>query len=141
MAMQQLSENELMTDINITPLVDIMLVLLITFMLVSTVMDVKLIKVELPQADTGNKADQETVAILISKDNELSMAGRPIASIDALKAALKTKKEENPGFQAVISADRRVYHGQVVQVIDVLRALSVGHFAIQVEPFSETAIQ
>ncbi len=65
------SEDEIIAGINITPLVDIMLVLLIIFMLVSTISDFKSIKVELPHAATGSEIQTKSVSVMISKEGVL----------------------------------------------------------------------
>ncbi len=63
------NDDEIITDINVTPLVDIMLVLLIIFMLVSTFVEINEIKVELPEAATGETANVKSLSISISKYN------------------------------------------------------------------------
>ena len=127
------NDDEIMSDINITPLVDIMLVLLITFMLVSTLVDFSAIKVELPKAATGEDAKIESIAIVITKAGQYFVAGNPVDSLDELKAILTAKKERNPQIQTVISADKNVSHGQVVKIIDLVRKLGIAKFAISVE--------
>jgi biopolymer transport protein ExbD len=127
------NDEEIMSDINITPLVDIMLVLLITFMLVSTLVDFSAIKVELPKAATGEDAKIESIAIVITKAGQYFVAGNPVNSFDELKAILTAKKERNPQIQTVISADKNVSHGHVVKIIDLVRKLGIAKFAISVE--------
>jgi biopolymer transport protein ExbD len=127
------NDDEIMSDINITPLVDIMLVLLITFMLVSTLVDFSAINVELPKAATGEDAKIESIAIVVTKSGQYFVAGNPVDSFDELKAILTVKKEQNPQVQTVISADKNISHGHVVKIIDLVRKLGISKFAVSVE--------
>lgn len=126
-------DDEIMADINITPLVDIMLVLLITFMLVSNLVNFSTIKVELPKAATAETANLESVAIVITELGQYFVSGTPVASFDALETILAEKKSQNPQVQTIISADTNVSHGRVVKVIDLVRRLNISKFAISVE--------
>ena len=127
------NDDDIMSDINITPLVDIMLVLLITFMLVSTLVDFSAINVELPKAATGEDAKIESIAVVVTKAGQYFVAGNPVNSFDELKETLKSKKEQNPRIQTIISADKNVSHGHVVKIIDLVRKLDISKFAISVE--------
>jgi biopolymer transport protein ExbD len=133
MSLWNQEDDEIMAEINITPLVDIMLVLLIIFMLVSTLVDFSAIKVELPKAATGEAAKMKSVAIVITKSGDYFAAGNPMPSFDALRNFLEEQKRANPGLQAVVSADTHVSHGHVIKVIDLIRKLNISKFAISVE--------
>jgi biopolymer transport protein ExbD len=126
-------DDDIISDINITPLVDIMLVLLITFMLVSTLVDFSAINVELPKAATGEDAEIESIAVVVTKAGRYFVAGNPVNSFDELRETLKSKKEQNPGIQTIISADKNVSHGHVVKIIDLVRKLDILKFSISVE--------
>lgn len=133
MSLLNRNDDEIISDINITPLVDIMLVLLITFMLVSTLVDFSTIKVELPKAATGEDAEIKSTAVVVTKAGQYFVDGNLVNSFDELKAILKAKKEQNPQIQTVISADKNVSHGHVVKVIDLVRKLGISKFAVSVE--------
>ncbi len=125
--------DDIITNINVTPLVDIMLVLLIIFMLVSTIVDFSAIKVELPHAATGEKINSETVSVMVSKEGDYYLSGKKLESFKQITIQLKERKALHPDLQVVISADRKVYHEQVVKVIDAIRKLNILKFAINVE--------
>jgi len=126
-------DDEILADINITPLVDIMLVLLITFMLVSNLENFSAIKVELPKAATAETATMESIAIVITELGQYFVSGKPVASFDELAKILAEKRSQNPQIQTIISADTNVSHGRVVKVIDLVRKLDISKFAISVE--------
>ena len=137
MAIIDENDDDIIAGINITPLVDIMLVLLIIFMLVSTITDFKSIKVELPHAATGSEIHTKSVSVMISKDGEFYLAGKKVASAKALQEELGVEKEKNPGLQVIISADKKTYHENIVRVIDIVRKLDITGFAINVEYLEE----
>ncbi len=133
------NDDEIISGINITPLVDIMLVLLIIFMLVSTVADFNSIDIELPHAATGKEIHTKTVAVMISNTGLFYLAGEKLSSADELKEKLRIRKNENPEIQVVISADKKTYHENIVRVIDIVRSLEINGFAINVEYLEESS--
>jgi len=139
MGMQNLQgdEDDIISTINVTPLVDIMLVLLIIFMLVSSFVDFSAIEVDLPHAATGEEIKKETVSIVISKQGEYWLSGEKMDSFSALAETLGRKKAANTDIQVILSADRKVYHEQVVRVIDTLRKMDILKFAINIEPVDD----
>lgn len=138
MGFAQEDNDDIISGINITPLVDIMLVLLIIFMLVSSIVDFNAIKVELPQAATGENVHTKTVSIMISQDGDFYLAGDKAESFDVLESELALKKEKTPDLQVAISADRKTYHQEVIRVIDMVRKLEINRFAINVEYLEES---
>ena len=133
------NDDDIISGINITPLVDIMLVLLIIFMLVSTITDFTSIEIELPKAATGDQIKNESLSILISKTGDYYLSGNRMDSFEELKQNLREKKEANPEVQVIISADKKVYHEEIIRVIDAVRNLQIYKFAINVEPAEEAA--
>jgi biopolymer transport protein ExbD len=128
------------SQINVTPLVDIMLVLLIIFMLVSSFVAKEAIEVDLPHAATGKEVERKTLSILVSKEGEYYLSGKKYETAAEIGSELKREKNDNPQIQVVISADRLVYHGKVVDIIDLIRQLEIYDFAINVE-YDEEAIK
>ena len=140
MLLQHDDDDRIMSEINIVPLVDIMLVLLITFMMVSTMVDFSAIHIELPKAATAEDAKDKSFSIVISKDGDYFIAGEPVSTIDDLKLGIEHQKMQNPQIQAVISADKSVTHGQVIKVLDLIRRSKITKYAISVE-LSEAEIE
>lgn len=129
--MQNNSENdELITGINVTPLVDITLVLLIIFMVTATFIVAPSIPVQLPKATTGEPSPVTNIAVVIGSSGELFLNGNPVTEED-----LRNFIRQNPTkeMNAIIGADREVRHGAVVHIIDLLREEGVKKFAINVE--------
>ena len=123
----------MIVDINVTPLVDITLVLLIIFMVTATYIVQPALRVELPHAATGEDTVKTTLALQLEKDGVLSLNGAH-ASEDDVRAFIAKALPVKPDLQAVIAADKAVTHGAVVHLIDLVRQAGVHKFAISVEP-------
>jgi biopolymer transport protein ExbD len=113
-----LSEKKLLSEINVTSLVDVTLVLLIIFMITSPLMQLG-IEVNLPKASAKAMERRETLTITIRKDGALSIGG-DLVPLAALGRSLETAKAE--GTKGVlIRADQQVPYGAVVKVLDEAR--------------------
>jgi biopolymer transport protein ExbD len=123
----------IIAEINVTPLVDIMLVLLIIFMLTAHLIAKQAIEVELPRASNATTLKPTTLAITLTKDGTLYLDEKPVTA-DALRAAVAAAVAKDPKTQAVITGDKAVSHGRVVWVLDVVKSLGVTSFAIQIDP-------
>ena len=132
---RQGEEEELITSINVTPLVDIVLVLLIVLMVTSSYLVSKSINVELPKAATG-ESSSPTMSISIDHEGRIYLDGSPILE-DALRIRIRDAYLSNREVKAVISADGRVQHQRVVTVIDTLRRENVTKFAINTSPIED----
>jgi biopolymer transport protein ExbD len=126
------NDDELISAINVTPLVDIVLVLLIVFMVTSSYLVNKSINVELPKASTG-EATSPTLSISLDVAGKLYLDGTGIDEA-TLQRRIHTAYQADHEIKAVISADGRVTHAQVVAVIDLLRREKVTKFAINTSP-------
>jgi biopolymer transport protein ExbD len=124
-------------DINVTPLVDITLVLLIIFMVTTTYIVNPSIKVDLPKAASGSDQMRTTLALTLSKDGGLYLNGEKSDEAEVTRF-IGGELPKNPDLQAIIAADRVVPHGNVVRVIDIVKRAGVRKFAINVE--SPTAL-
>ena len=128
-------DDGIIAGINITPMVDIMLVLLIIFMLTASVIEDKSIKVELPQASTASKTEESVLGITIDADGKMYLNGEPVDD-DRLRAFIRGEAAINDQVQAVISADLSIEYGRVVHVIDLAREEGVTSYALNTDPTS-----
>jgi len=122
----------MITEINVTPLVDIVLVLLIVFMVTTTYIVNPSLKVDLPRAASGSETQKSSLGLSLDKDGKLYLNGEP-ATEEAVLSFIKAELPKTPELQAVIAADKTVPHGDVVHVIDVVKRAGVKRFAINVE--------
>ena len=124
------------TGINVTPLVDIMLVLLIIFMVTASYIVKPSIEVDLPKAASGGDTLDTTLSLVLTKDGTLFLNGEP-ATRETIAARCKDVAAKDPKAQAIIAADNAALHGQVVSLIDLIRVNGVLKFAINIQPQDE----
>ena len=127
----------IVAEINVTPLVDIMLVLLIIFMLTAHLIAKQAIEIELPRAAQSTALPPTTLAIALKADGALFLNDKPVTAA-ALRDAIKAAVARDPKTQAIIAGDKRVSHGRVVWVLDTVKALGITQFAIQIDPLAIT---
>ena len=138
MATSAQADEGLFADINVTPLVDVTLVLLIIFMVAAPLMMTSpSIKVELPKAATGDETPRTTLAITLQRrqpagytlflNGERADDAGLLVRVPALLAG-------GADVQAIVSADRGVAYGDVMHVVDLVKALGIRKFALSTEP-------
>ena len=125
----------LINGINVTPLVDVMLVLLIIFMVTArlVVAPSTALGVQLPKAASGD-AIQAVFSIQLTKQGGTFADGRALTGDDALSAEAGRQLAAHPGLRAVIQADGDVPHRRVIHVMDLLSKARVSNIAFAVEP-------
>jgi biopolymer transport protein ExbD len=127
------SSDEAITGINVTPLVDIVLVLLIIFMVTAKLIVSKSVPLDLPKAASGS--DIQTVfSIVLAADGTTQVNGNRVAGDDAILGLAKVERDKNPEIRAVIKADAAVPHGRVIHVLDLLKQAQVAKIAFGVQP-------
>lgn len=125
--------NEAITGINVTPLVDIMLVLLIVFMVTANYIQSQAIKVELPKAATGETVeDNVNLGFVIDAESQLYLDGQSI-DLANLPQKITELKAEGKKIQALIGADKSAKHGSLVALIDALRKEGIYDFALSID--------
>ena len=122
-----------MSQINVTPFVDVMLVLLVIFMITAPLLTVG-VEVDLPEADTPPLAgDDEPLSITITRDGTTYLQETQIA-LEALIPKLRTITERRPDVRIFIRGDRDIAYGRVMEVMGVLNAAGFNNVALVTEP-------
>jgi biopolymer transport protein ExbD len=122
------------TGINVTPLVDVTLVLLIIFMVTARLITQRqTLPVDLPKAATGAEV-QELLGLVIARDGRIELNGARVTTDAELLARVHATRRATPDVRAVIKADAGVSHGQVMHVLDLLRQASVAKVGFGVTP-------
>ncbi|WP_022850415.1 ExbD/TolR family protein [Limisalsivibrio acetivorans] len=119
-------------DINITPLIDVVFLLLIFFMVSTSFIVSSSIEVDLPQARGENVEVKKNIRISVTEDGGIYINGRRYAQ-ERVPGVLSDLKESTPNATVVIEADEGVTHGKVVFVMDASRKNGFEKFAIAVE--------
>lgn len=132
MASAALQDDDIITGINVTPLVDVTLVLLVILMVTASYVVSRSIPLELPRGASG-ETTPTTLTVSIDKTGQTFLDADPIEE-PALQLKVRAARQADPETRAVIAADGRVNHAKVVRVIDLLRREDVTKFAFNVDP-------
>lgn len=114
------SDDDTIQGINVTPLVDIMLVLIIIFMVASQIGKVLDLELQLPRAASAEQAPPPTLTIEVGLRGELKLDGKPVAQAE-LEAAVRRAAAASADAQAMVAADEGVPYAAVVAAVDAVR--------------------
>lgn len=121
------------TGINVTPLVDIVLVLLIIFMVTANMITKETVEVDLPHAkNTQDKTVQGPVMLTMDKDQKVYFDGAEVQG-EALMAKMKEAVAKDKDVRAIISADQTLNYGKVMGLIDQVKNAGIGKFALNIQ--------
>ncbi len=119
-------------DINVTPLVDVMLVLLIIFMVTAPLLAAGM-KVDLPQARASRPLNpKEPIVVVVGKDGKLALGAEAIDPADLVQL-VKLKMGDDPARVVHLRGDKEAAYGQMVAVLDELATNGITHIAIVTE--------
>jgi len=125
-------KSKLMANINVTPLVDVALVLLIIFMVTTPLMMQESFKIKLPEATTAEPQVEQTTTVTVAPGNIIYL-NKAEVSLDDLGGLLASRMASSPDKTVVIKADRSVLHGFVVKVLDTAKEAGALKLAIATE--------
>jgi biopolymer transport protein ExbD len=117
--------------INVTPLVDVVLVLLVILMVASTYIVAQTLKVVLPKSKSSDGTADKPNTVQLLKSGELRWNEQPVSEKD-FEVKLKAAVETDPEMSLVVSADKEAQHGGVVHLMDLAKGAGVTKFAINV---------
>jgi biopolymer transport protein TolR len=124
--------DEEITGINVTPLVDIVLVLLIIFMVTANFIVKETIEVDLPRAASGGETVQGLVNVVLDKESKTYFDGVEVDET-ALKGKIDTALAKDKDTRAIISADQTIEYGKVMHLIDVVKTQGISKFALNIQ--------
>ena len=128
--LQKESGNEIFSEINVIPLVDISLVLLIIFMVTANYIMTSSFIVDIPQASHGKAlALGDSVAITISRDGPVYLENKIVTTTE-LKLKMRAKFENNPNLSVTLFADKNANFSNVVNVLDLLSEAGINRLNI-----------
>ncbi len=132
MAFKSDSGDDIIAEINIVPMVDVILVVLIIFMVTAPMIMKPSININLPKAATGEATVPSKLNITLTADGKINLDGKIVDDTEVLNVATQEVKK-NPDIQAIIAADKDVPHGRVVSVLDIVKGSGVKKFAISID--------
>ena len=119
-------------DIDITPMLDIVFIMLIFFIVTATFVKESGIDVTRPDAETAVKQNRVAILIAIRDNNEIWINRRKV-DLASVRANVEKLHAENPQGGAVIQADRQAETGVLVEIMDQVRLAGVGAISIAAE--------
>lgn len=125
--------DETISEINVTPLVDVVLVLLVIFMLTAPVMYQSAIKVSLPSAQTGERSEKKLPLTFSITDKGELFWNDDLLTWKQLETRLISMGNSIADQTAVVSADTNATHGNVIRLMDILRRMGLTRFAMNVQ--------
>lgn len=125
-------DEDLISGINVTPLVDIVLVLLIIFMVTANDMVKAQIGVDLPKAASGAAELKTTLTFKVTGDGDYMIDG-DIATLDQIAERVKLEKKKDAEVRAVVAADKGVEYGKVIDLIDTIKVNGIEKFALNIQ--------
>ncbi|SDD76631.1 ExbD/TolR family protein [Myxococcus virescens] len=120
------------TGINVTPLVDVVLVLLIIFMVTANFIVRETVEVDLPRAANGGETVQGLVNVVLDKEGKLFFDGTEMTEKE-LEARVAEAVAKDKETRAIISADQSLPYGRVMRLIDVVKGQGIAKFALNIE--------
>ncbi|MFZ5627625.1 MAG: ExbD/TolR family protein [Spirochaetota bacterium] len=125
-------EDGIVTGINVTPLVDITLVLLIIFMVTAHFVTETAVKVNLPKAAAAEVNPTPALTLTVAKNGELQLMGQKIDE-NGLRSNMAREATLNPGVRVVVAADEALIYRDVVKILDIIKQAGVTRVALSSE--------
>ena len=126
-------EDGIISGINVTPLVDVTLVLLIVFMVTAKIIVSQGMPMDLPRAASGEEV-QNVFSVELTVDGKTRVDSLAVPSDDSVAELARQAKAKNKDIRAVLRVDKKVEHGRVIRVMDLLKQAGVAKLAFAVTP-------
>jgi biopolymer transport protein ExbD len=126
------NEDGIISNINITPMVDVMLVLLVIFMVTANFLKKESININLPRVASADSNIKESKQVAVTKDGKLFLEGRSITEA-ALVDEMTRESKYRPNMRVTLSADENLSYGAVSRVMGLLRGAGVTRMALSVK--------
>ncbi|MCL2179164.1 MAG: biopolymer transporter ExbD [Proteobacteria bacterium] len=118
--------------INVTPLVDVVLVLLIIFMVTASFIIKETVEVDLPKAANAGETVQGLISIVIDNEGKFFLDGTEVNEA-ALKQHVRDSVLKDKESRAIVSADQALSYGRVMHVIDLIKGEGIAKFALNIQ--------
>lgn len=131
-------DDALISEINVTPFVDVVLVLLVIFIVTAPALVKDTLGIKLPKSSQADGSAIETLGVAVTRQGQILLNGT-LATEEAVTSAVKAALAKNSDSQAIISADGDARHADVVHAINLLKSAGMNRFALQIERLEKPA--
>ena len=126
------NDDEPISAINVVPLVDVILVVLIIFMVTAPLVLKPSIDINLPKASSGDNSPTTALNIAIAKDGSISFNGKA-ANLDQVTSFIAQTIKDKPETAAILAADKSVTLEKLTEIIDIIKSAGVKKVAFSIE--------
>lgn len=126
-------DDGIISGINVTPLVDVTLVLLIVFMVTAKIIVSQGMPMDLPKSASGEEV-QNVFSVELTTDGAVRVDSVLVTNDEAIAELARQARVRNKDMRVVIRADKKVEHGRVIRVLDILKQAGLAKFAFGVSP-------
>jgi biopolymer transport protein ExbD len=119
-------------DINVTPLMDIVFIMLIFFIVTSTFVKEPGVEIDRPTAQTAKERKLASILVAVTSENEIWI-NKKVIELDAVKITVEALKLENPKGTAVVQVDKGAESRYLVEVVNQIRSAGVTDIAVSTE--------
>lgn len=124
-------EQDTITGINVTPLVDVILVLLTIFMVTAPMLHRRALHVQIPKASNSDRVATEALRVELDAKRKLWLEGKPLVLTDLIHE-LTIRIEREPDVHVSLAADQSISYGDVVALLDQLRSAGIKRIGLEV---------
>ena len=132
MAFQLGVEDDEIGYINITPMVDVLLVLLVIFMVTANFLKKESVNINLPKISASDPNVAQSIQVALTKDGKLLMEGLDVSE-EILVAKLGRESKYRPNMRVTLSADERLAYGTIARIMGFIRQSGVTRIALSVK--------
>lgn len=129
-------EDGMISGINVTPLVDITLVLLIVFMVTAKIIVSSALPLDLPSAAKGDQVVQMVFSLELHANGDVIVDAKKMSDDTQVLGLAKEALAKNKDLRAVIRADKTVQHGRIIRMLDLLKQAGITKIAFGVTPIA-----
>ncbi|MGH7274871.1 MAG: ExbD/TolR family protein [Nitrospiria bacterium] len=137
--MQTIHRSRLLSEINIVPLVDVVLVLLIIFMVTAPLL-YRGIDVDLPKSATNTIQPEERIVLTVSRRQTVFL-DREEMSLGRLEQSLTDRAKTNPEIAVYLRADEQVPYGMIVQIMDIIKRVGIDRLGMVTNPVEPESLR
>ncbi|TGN19653.1 ExbD/TolR family protein [Leptospira idonii] len=132
MAGQSGGNEEEIGSINITPMVDVILVLLVIFMVTANFLKKESININLPKVAAADPNVAESTQVALTKDGNILLEGKEV-TVESLVRQLEREAKIKPNTRLTLSADERLPYGKITETMGLIRKAGITRIALSVK--------